>query len=108
MATGFTMYSGDTKDVVVDMVDENGASVDVTGAMATYVIYSSKTPVVLVTKSVGDGIIVLGSTITILLDPADTADLSGYYYHELEVTNYVGVVATVLQDSIKILKDMVQ
>jgi hypothetical protein len=80
------MVSGRTKVMPFSAVDNDGDAVTVTGGSATYKIADTPYSTALVTKTSAAGDITLaGSTVTVTLEPADTEDLDGIYYHELEV-----------------------
>lgn len=97
-----SMHSGDTLVAEVPIVDEDGVAVDLTGAAATYRIADSAHGTVHVEKAEGAGIVLAGDTATITLAPADTAELSGWYYHELEIIDTLGNVSTVFAGVLEI------
>lgn len=99
------MHSGDTLVATIPITDGDGAPVDLTGASATYRIVSGDNTQVHVTKTESDGLVLAGSTVTLTLSPADTAALSGIYYHEMEITDTAGNVSTVLAGTLTIRKD---
>ena len=109
MASSFEMYSGDTKTLAVAITDADGNAVTLTGATCAYTIRTAITSTTaLVTKATGgSGITVSGSTVTISLAPADTADLDGTYYHELQITDSAGHVSTAFQDVVSIKRDII-
>jgi hypothetical protein len=105
MAILFEMHQGDTEVLSIAIVNRSGEPVDLTGATAIYAIRDvANSPVALVSKSIGNGIIVSGSTLLVSLDPADTGDLLGIYYNELEIRDYMGNVSTTLPGEIRIKK----
>ena len=96
-AQNFSMTSGDNHKLRFTIKDELGAVVDVTGATFEWGLaeYSSNDPLegfsgpTLISKSTGLGITIidaLNGLVDVDLDPADTDDLVGIYYHELEMT----------------------
>ena len=110
MTATFEMYSGDTKQLDVAITDSAGTPVSLSGASVVYKVKKTidGTPTFL-TKSTAAGSITLsGSTVTIPFAPADTALLSGTYYHELEITDFLGNVSTAFQAQITILQDMIE
>lgn len=100
----YSMASGDSKQLIVTIVDDAGAPVDVTGGTVVYVIADRE---VRVTKTTGDGVVIDESTVTVTLDPADTAALAGLYGHEMQVTDVAGHVYTVLTGQVSIAKDVI-
>lgn len=105
-------YSGDTREITVTVTDKAGAAVDCSSVTIVYALdtapHSGGTPLVSKTTAGGDFTIGGASNheVTFTLDPADTADLSGTYYHEMEITNVAGDVATVLEGIVEIVGDM--
>ncbi len=94
MATDFSMFAGDTKQLAFAVVDSANAAVDVTGAGVKFVIAPQQSKSALVTKTELSGITISGSTITVALTPADTQALAGLYRYELEITDSSGNVST--------------
>ena len=62
-----------------------------------------------VTKSTGveGGFTVDGAEVTVTLDPTDTAQLSGVYGHEMQITDVAGHVYTALRGQVSIAKDVI-
>lgn len=85
----FDMVSGDTKIVEIEVLDEAGDVVNITGATITWVLCRSRNnPTPLITKTTSAGITItqpLSGIFQVLLVPNDTANLSGIYLHEAEV-----------------------
>lgn len=95
----FSMFAGDTKDIVVTMSD----STNLTGATIAWVLRrGGVTGTVEVPKSTTSGISISNTTFTVRLSASDTANLKGRYYHEAEVTDVSGNVSTVMTGSISI------
>jgi hypothetical protein len=95
------MYAGDTNNISVSITDHDGAPLNLTGAAIEYKAGAS------LTKTVGVGITITdapGGICRIEIDPIDTAALSGYYYHQLVVTNVGGDISTVLTGILTIHK----
>lgn len=109
MTTRFEMYSGDTRTLTVTVRDTSGAAVDLTGATARWALAKKVGQAALVSKSTGSGIELTDAAngeFTVTLDPADTADLVGDYWHEAEVTDSAGRVVTVFQARASIKQDI--
>ncbi len=96
MTTTYTAYAGDTQQIEIDVGDEAGAPLDLTGAALVYIL-RSRAGVEVLRKTTGDGITVAGNTATVTIDAGDTATLgSGQAYHELQCTDVAGNVSTLL------------
>jgi hypothetical protein len=94
----FKMVAGDTTALNVVLSDSSGDSMNLTGASARWQLALTNRGPALISKSIGAGITVtsaLGGALTIVLEPEDTVDLSGRYYHELEIVDSTGNVSTV-------------
>lgn len=97
----FSLHAGDSLILDVPVVDEaTGEPLDLTDAQAIrwQLARSVKHPA-LVEKAVGSGVQVQdapGGLVAVTLAPADTVNLSGRYYHEVEVIDAQGHVCTVL------------
>ena len=93
----FTIWSGDDKVITVTVYDNDDVIVDITAATITWQLSQNVNSAALITKTVGSGIALSDPTngqFTVTLDPADTASLSGRYYHEAEITDSSGNVNT--------------
>lgn len=105
-------YSGDTMEITVTVTNSAGAAVDCSSVTIVYGLdtapHSGGTPLISKASGAGDFTIGGGSNneIAFTLDPADTEDLDGTYYHEMEITNAAGDVATVLEGTVEIVGDM--
>ena len=94
-------YTG-VRRLVVTVVDENDAAVDLTGTTMTFMVKRRRTDDdadALITKAVGTGVTLAtpqsGATkgiAYIALDPTDTEDLSGKYPWELAAEDSVGPI----------------
>jgi hypothetical protein len=110
------MFSGDTR-VLAFTVTQAGDStpVDLTGATAIKWKCARKlsggfSSTVTLSKALGAGITVTDADagqLQVLLSPADTAALSGRFYHELEITDVAGNVSTVAIGTLTIAKDLI-
>lgn len=92
-----TLFAGDSKVVTVGVYDENQELVNIAGASAVFSVYDG--PTLLFSKAPGDGLVVNSTSLTVTLDPDDTANLGGtsykVYNYECEVTDTSGNVTTV-------------
>ena len=108
MANYDSIVSGDTASLIVRIVDENRKPLDVSGAIAvTYELAESVGGTALITKTLLDGIVITGSTITVTFGTADTAGLSGDYYHELQITDANNKVFTPIRGTVTIEADLI-
>lgn len=98
----FEMWAGDTKALTVAVVDSNGDPIlqaDLELYTILWVLSTAVDAAPTISKSngVGGGITVTGDgEFTIALVPANTAALSGTYYHEASVEDAGGQISTVL------------
>lgn len=100
----FEMYAGDTRPIVVDVTDENGAPLDLAGAVIKWGLrrgeFSAEN---LILKTTPD-ISIVDNEITIKLLPTDTLGLKGdNFFHECECTDQSGNVTTLFVGKAKIL-----
>ncbi len=104
------MHSGDDKDIIFTVTNAStGASVDLTGASAVWVLTTSPTGGSLVKRSTDSGCgIALGSngTFTVTLAPSHTSGLAGQYYHEAQIRDSASKVSTVSVGTVTINYDV--
>lgn len=102
----FTMYIGDSKTLRFTVDMSEGATL--AGAAIKWVMAMSKN--ILVTKEVGVGIEVDGDNIfTVTLDPVDTIGLrSGFYTHEVQITDVAGNVTTAARGRVTLRNDLIK
>jgi len=106
----FEMFRGDTEILNIAIVNRQGDAVDLTGATATCVLRQPTAPyTTLVTKTTEDAITVSGSSLLVLLNPADTDDLApGLYLVEAEVQDYLDNVSTVIKGEMYIKREVIR
>jgi len=98
-----TIYQGDYRILEVTVLDETDAPRDVTGYLATWVVYKPTTKEIVLTKTVGSGISVLvGAVFDITLEPEDTINLLGQYNHECELLDNSSHPFTILTGYFKV------
>jgi hypothetical protein len=112
----FEMFAGDTKRINFTITDATtGAVFDITGATALWQASRAKpvgfssTP--LLTKTEGDGLEItdaIGGAVTVVLSPADTLNLSGNFYHELQLEDADGDIATVYTGTFTVRKALIR
>jgi hypothetical protein len=96
----FSMYSGESKVVIVSVTKENNAFLDLTGSKIKWSFNN-------VLKTDTNGIALSNPTngeFTIYLNPADTQNLEGIYYHQAIITDAQGNVSPVMTGNITIKK----
>jgi hypothetical protein len=109
----FEMHQGDTKRLRVSVVDSDGAAVSLVGAQSIKWWAAKKvtSTVRLLEKSVASGSITVldaaGGVLSIPILPADTAAITGDYYHELEVIDSAGDIGTVLIGTMTVARALV-
>lgn len=96
----FRMTAGDTKVLEVEVLDDDGDAVDITGTSIRFEMARFATDAAaLVTKTSGDGIEIIdgpAGRFDVTLDPEDTATFDGSYYFEAEVEDGASI-STVLR-----------
>ena len=106
-----TMHSGDTFRLEVTVNDSLGAPLDISTATITWALSRKRSDKV---SPRGDALVTKAATVidgptgrcNVTLYEADTAGLSGVYYHELQVT--IGAsVSTVIYGTFTIAKDLI-
>ena len=107
----FEMHSGDTKDIVVNVLDEQDQAVPIVAADVVFILSKNEFSTALVTKTTGGGGIVItngpGGVLTITLDSADTEPLVGEHYYEVELTDVASRVNTIAVGSIDIRPNVI-
>ena len=109
VAQDFTMHKGDTKDISVAVVDGDGNDVALAGCTIVWSMATDVDETALVTKTTAAAdITIAGNDFSFTLDPADTSGLAaGQYYHEAQVTDAGGDVATVTVGIITLEEELV-
>ena len=100
-------YQGDTVDLDVTVIDEEGAAQNIAGATIAWVLYDENTQTATLTKNTTSGITItsgLDGEYTVSLTPSDTGSITpGDYYHESEITDSTGHVSTVFTGYVTVL-----
>ena len=112
----FVMKAGDTKRLNITLRDKKtGQPYDLTFAQIRWWASRgdtekfSRTPAI--QKSLGNGIeeiSALDGQCLVTIQPADTRELAGVYYHEVEITDAYGNVATPIAETFTIEKDLIR
>ena len=82
------LYAGDSRNIVVNVVDENNAPINLYGATIEWVLVSGSS--VILTKAIGSGIMLsdpANGGFTIPIMASETDSLMGIYTHEARVTS---------------------
>lgn len=105
MISNFMMTAGDTKTLVVTTKDASGNAVNITGSSIKWQAARSMGKASVLSKSTSSGIQITDGAngeFTVTLNPSDTEDLIGNYYHEAQITAADGTISTVLFGTMKI------
>ncbi len=96
MSLDFEMVSGDTKKLKITINNSDDTPYDITGSTdIKWQLFINNTPEI--SKDLGAGIIItdgVNGILTISIDPADTDNLEGTYFHELQIKDASGNVLT--------------
>lgn len=84
----FTMYAGDTKDIVFTSLTGTSYS----GATIVWTLSTNGGQVL--SKTTSGGVTIAGTSFTVGLSSADTANLSGEYTQKAKVTDLFGKIST--------------
>jgi hypothetical protein len=108
----FELYAGDTRDLIVSVVDQDGANVDLNNGTVLWQMAPTKwqddPEAVLISKTSQAGQITLANgSFTVHLLSADTEGLEGSFYHEAQVTLVDGTIGTTLVGKVKIKPNLI-
>jgi hypothetical protein len=113
MGTDFEIFAGDTRDIIVNIVDQDGAAVDLTNGAVSWSAATNDWPVntaaVVISKTsitAGEIDLANGSFVVHLLS-ADTQGIAGNFYHEAQVTLSDGTIGTPLTGRLKIKSNLI-
>lgn len=113
----FSMYRGDSRRLIITVTDANGDPKPLTGSFIRWAMARDRAAPIAVQKITGDGITITdpaGGEFAVYIYPADTEDFdlprsgSRSYYHEAEVTDSAGAVATVTTGTVTVLRDLIR
>ncbi len=89
----FEMWAGDYKELIFTVTDaSSGSGTNMAGMTACWGLYSDENGTASLLKKAGA---IAGSLVTVTLIATDTDDLSGMYFHELQLTDGSNRPATV-------------
>jgi len=84
------IFTGEDKNLVFTITDSTGASVDMAGASAWWIMQDeTSSGSILLLKTGGSGVTVSGSTVTVAVPGSLTGgcSLSGTYFHQLSASD---------------------
>ena len=99
-----SIYSGDSRNLIINVVDQNNAIVPLTGASIEWILINNQ-GVPALSKSVGSGITITsasGGQFTVSITVGDTRSLNGSYQHMARVTTNDGNSSIVLTGTIAV------
>ena len=105
-------YQGNTKNILVTILDAQGAPKDLTSGELTYVWMTDKWVEILRKSSVDptqiEIVSAINGTCIVHIDPKDTVSRYGTYYHHLNLLDATNVEETVLTGRINIFRTRAQ
>lgn len=104
-----TFYAGDSRNLIINVVDQDNNPVILIGATIKWVLVNSQGSSV-ISKSVGSGITInnaSGGQFTISLSVNDTKGLSGNFQHIARVTTSDGSSSIVLTGTITVQPSLI-
>lgn len=105
------LTEGDTARFDVTVKDSAGVVVDLTGVAAiAWQLARSAFSTADLTKSIGSGVTVtdaVNGIFQVEMDPADSTDFLGDFFHEAEITDGSGDIATVFCGTITFSKGLI-
>lgn len=104
----FKMYTGDTKYIYLSVED---GTLDLNGVTVKWILKNGvkNAPEITIFKTNGQGVTIdlNANMILIKLDPSDSIDLLGKYYHEAELTDALGNISTIMVGEIEFKKSCI-
>ena len=95
------IWSGDTPTIRVDII--SGTTNLETVQSIRYTIYRNFKPILV--KDLDSGVEInpmQGLSLLVTLEPEDTENLGGQYYHEMEIVDEEGKVFTIMEGTVRI------
>lgn len=113
MIQNFRIVSGDTHTLLVRVKDANGDPVDIGGATIKWRCARSFGRAAAISKQTGgSGITIIdgaNAVFAVAIDPDDTEDLAGSFYHEAEIRFLPdSSVSTVVHGTLTIERDLIE
>ena len=112
----FSMTAGDTRNIFVTITDKAGVAIDLTQASTIRWWASrgnatafSRTPALQKDLVNGiDDVSLIDGQFVVRVKTADTANLNGSYYFEVEVVDAAGNVSTPISDTFTVKRDLIR
>lgn len=104
-----TIYRGDDKDFTIHFKDAVDADVDITGWKVYFTVKKNESDVdvdAVITKDITSHTDPTGGDTKISLVGADTEDLAGNYYYDIQVKKTGGTVFTIVKGTFIVTKDI--
>jgi len=103
-----SFYSGDSRDLIISVVDENDKPIDLTDASIEWVL--AENDLIKLKKNIGEGVTIVNAQeglFKIEISSDDTGSLKGDYKQLARVTISGGKSSIVLDETIKIEKSLI-
>lgn len=100
----FTIFAGDSKNIIAKVLDENNLPADLTGCSIKWALKNSVDTIENLILKTTPNINIVGNEVHIKLVPDDTKNLVGTFYHECEVVDTAGDVSTIFTGMVIIKK----
>lgn len=112
MTQGFSLYAGDSRDVYIEVRNENGDLMNLENVDDIILVISATRqekgePAVVKTLTGGDVIIESLGVFRVSLTSSDTKSMLGDYYMEAKVIDGFGNVATVLEGGVEVKRSII-
>jgi hypothetical protein len=104
-----SLYAGDSRNIIINVVDQNNTVVPLFGATIEWVLADNQGSILL-TKQVGSGISIADSAkgqFVISITSNNTASLNGTYQHAARVTIPDGESSIVLAGTVTVAKGLI-
>jgi len=106
----FTIYSGDSRDLIVYVTDKNNNFINITGFIIEFALVNNDNSQIILTKDNDLGIIITdavnGKFIVNLLS-TDTVNLSGNYLYSVRLTDTSANTSIILAGIMKVEKSLI-
>jgi len=106
----FTIYSGDSRDLIVYVTDSNNNFINITGFIIEFALVNNDNSQIILTKDNDLGIIITdavnGKFIVNLLS-ADTVNLNGEYKYSIRLTDTSANTSIILAGIMKVEKSLI-
>lgn len=105
----FSMYQGDTKDVIVALDISNTPTLDIATCTFTWVVYKQTSKEIVLTKTTASGIVAdnINNEITISIVRDETNAMLGHYLHICKMVDSVGYEYTPFAGSLEIYESVI-